>query len=83
MVTANLEDLRGTFMRLRTKRIALIVDIEKVFLQFGLNEADRGVTRFLWVKEIRNRQWPPTYKSKDLQEFLLGLLQAHPCSEVL
>ena len=49
----NLEDLCGLLMRFRTKRIALTADIEKAFLQVGLNEAVRDVTRFLWVKDIK------------------------------
>ena len=40
-------------MRFRTKRIALTADTEKAFLQVGLTEADRDVTRFLWVKDIK------------------------------
>ena len=50
----NQEDLCGLLMRFRTKRIALTADIEKTFLQVGLNETDRDVTRFLWVKDIKN-----------------------------
>ena len=49
----NLENLCGLLMRFRTKRIALTADTEKAFLQVGLNEADRDVTRFLWVKDIK------------------------------
>ena len=49
----NLEDLCGLLIRFQTKRIALRVDIEKAFHQVGLNEADRNVTRFLWVKDIK------------------------------
>ena len=49
----NLEDLCGLLIRFRTKRIALTADIEKAFLQVGLNEADRDATRFLWVRHIQ------------------------------
>ena len=35
------------------KKIGLVSDIEKAFLQVGPHEADRGVTRFLWLKDIQ------------------------------
>ena len=47
-----LEELRGLLRKFRTKWIALTADIEKAFLQVGLNEADTDVTRFLRVKDI-------------------------------
>ena len=42
-------------MRFQTKRIALTADNKKAFLQVGLNEADRDVTRFKWVKDIKKQ----------------------------
>ena len=38
-------------MRFRCHQIALVGDIEKAFLMVGVNEADRDVLRFLWVKD--------------------------------
>jgi len=32
--------------------VAVSSDIEKAFLQVGLDEADQDVVRFLWVKDL-------------------------------
>ena len=47
-----LEDLCGLLLRFRCKRYGVSADIEKAFLQVGLQENDRDVTRFLWMKSI-------------------------------
>ena len=46
-----LEDLCGLLLRFRFYKVALTTDIEKAFLQVGLQPADRDVTRFLWLKD--------------------------------
>ncbi|XP_073965185.1 uncharacterized protein [Choristoneura fumiferana] len=43
-----LEDLTALLLKFRTKRVAIVADVEKAFLQIGLQEKDRDVTRFLW-----------------------------------
>ena len=45
-----LHHLCGLLLRFRTHKLSLMADIEKAFLQVGLQPADRDVTRFLWVK---------------------------------
>uniref|UniRef100_A0A914WWH6 Integrase catalytic domain-containing protein n=1 Tax=Plectus sambesii TaxID=2011161 RepID=A0A914WWH6_9BILA len=47
-----LPDLCGLLMRFRKAPIALTADIEKAFLQVGLQSDDRDVTRFLWLKDL-------------------------------
>ena len=46
-----LEDLSGILLRFRLHKIAIIADIEKAFLQIGLQEKDGDVTLFLWMWE--------------------------------
>ncbi|KRX47364.1 hypothetical protein T05_12264 [Trichinella murrelli] len=44
-------DLLGILLRFRRFRVALQLDIVKMFLQVGLCEEDRDVCRFLWRKD--------------------------------
>ncbi|KAI5719978.1 hypothetical protein M8J77_000061 [Diaphorina citri] len=47
-----LENLCSLLLRFRMYRCALIGDIEKAFLNVGLNEGERDYTRILWVKDV-------------------------------
>ena len=47
-----LEDLCGLLMRFRLKRVGVVSDIEKAFLQIGLQKPDRDLVRFLWVRDV-------------------------------
>ena len=49
-----LPDLCGILFRFRMQTIVLLVDVEKAFLQIGIHELDRDVTRFLWFKDLIN-----------------------------
>ena len=46
-----LEDLVGLLLRFRLRKVAVISDIEKAFLQVGLQPTDRDLARFLWLKD--------------------------------
>ena len=48
-----LNDLCGKLMRFRLHNIAILADIEKAFLQIGLQPGQRNVTRFLWLKDYQ------------------------------
>lgn len=47
-----LEDLTALLLQFRMGKIGITADVEKAFLQVGLQEHDRDVTRFLWVKNV-------------------------------
>ena len=47
-----LPDLCGILFQLRLYSIVMLADIEKAFLQVGIQELDRDVTRFLCFKEL-------------------------------
>ena len=46
-----LEDLCGLLLRFRVDSIGVVSDIEKAFLQVGLQTEDRDVARFLWLRD--------------------------------
>ncbi|XP_065891682.1 uncharacterized protein [Dysidea avara] len=49
-----LPDLCGLLIRFRLNAIAVVADVEKAFLSVGLQQQDRDVTRFLWLKDPKN-----------------------------
>ena len=42
----------GILLRFRIYTIVVLADIEKAFLQIGIQEYERDVTRFLWFKNV-------------------------------
>ena len=46
-----LKDLIGILLRFCLNRISIVSDIEKAFLQIGLSEDAKDVTRFFWLKD--------------------------------
>lgn len=46
-----LQDLIEILLRFRLNKVALVADIEKAFLQIGLNRNAKDVTRFFWLKD--------------------------------
>ena len=44
-------------LRFRVHKVAAVADIEKAFLMISINERDRNVLRFIWIKDLT--QQPP------------------------
>ena len=61
-----MEDLCGLLMRFRIKKIGIIADIEKAFLQVAIQPKERDVTRFIWLKDITR---PPTQDNLQIYRF--------------
>ena len=40
-------------VRFRSYKVALTADLEKAFMMVSVEEADRDVLRFLWVKDFK------------------------------
>ena len=54
-------DLTGLLIRFRLRKVALVGDLEKAFLQMALHPTDRDVTRFMW-KENASDPEPTIYR---------------------
>lgn len=48
-----ISDLVALLIQFRTHPVGISADVEKAFLQIGLQTEDRNVTRFLWLKDIK------------------------------
>ena len=49
-----LPDLCGNLLRFIQYPIVTLAYIEKAFLQVGIQEKDRDVTKFLWFRDLNN-----------------------------
>ncbi|XP_033762684.1 uncharacterized protein LOC117344144 [Pecten maximus] len=71
-----LNDLTGLIARFRVKKFGVSTDIEKAFLTVALDEGDRDVTRFFWLRDPSNPNGPLiTYRFKAV---LFGALTCSP-----
>ena len=57
-----LNDITSILLRFRSQRYACTTDIEKAFLNIGLESEDRDVTRFFWLSD-------PTNPESDLEVY--------------
>ncbi|VDI25013.1 Hypothetical predicted protein [Mytilus galloprovincialis] len=63
----NLNDLVGILLRFRLHQFAVTTDIEKAFLNVGLETQDRDVTRFFWFDTPTDPSTPlSTYRFKSV-----------------
>ena len=46
-----LQNLTGILLRFRLNKISMVSDIEKAFLQIGLQDDAKDATRFFWLKD--------------------------------
>ena len=61
------KNLAGILLNFWLYPVGVSADIEKAFLQVGLDEADCDAVRFLWVKDINK---PPTKDNVKVYRFL-------------
>ncbi|XP_032402158.1 uncharacterized protein LOC116709857 [Xiphophorus hellerii] len=59
-----LNNLNGVLIRFRRHQVALLCDIEKMFHQFHVYEADRDYLRFLWWKNGNLNTEPQEFRMK-------------------
>ena len=60
-----LQNLCGILLRFRLYEIGIVSEIEKAFLQVGLQKSERDVARFVWLKDHDQ----PVVNEDTIQEF--------------
>ena len=58
-------------VRFRSYKVALTADLEKAFLMVSVEEADRDVLRFLWVKDLKRE--PPEFEVYRFTRVIFGV----------
>ena len=71
-----LEDLYGLLLGFRMKRTGIIADIEKAFLQTALQPKERDVTRFLWLRDIKQRALPNNLVTYQFTRIPFGIISS-------
>ena len=71
-----LEDICALLLRFRTIRIGIVADIEKSFLQVGLQEQNRDVTRFRWIKNIKTEEINNNCETYRFTRIPLGIISS-------
>ena len=66
-------DIVEMLMQFRLNKVAIAGDLEKAFLQIGLNELDRDATRFLWVEDDWQQGQPLKIKVLRMSRVLFGM----------
>ena len=75
-----LEDHCGLLLRFRAKRIGVIANIKKVFLQAGLHQGYRDITRFFWLKDINGKVTDDNIQIYRLARLLFDIISTPSCS---
>lgn len=65
-------------LRFQEKKYVLISDLEKAFLQVGLNNLDRDTTRFLWLKKETLNELLENDREIDIQDLEVRRFQRMP-----